>query len=69
MKRTIALGCFVGAGIAAAIGAVGATLTSVPAIHGQLALDPDPYWNDRLLASLILSWPSASAWTGWRKAS
>lgn len=54
MRRTVALTCFVGAGVAALIGALGATLTSVPAIHGQLGVDPEPYWNDRLLASLIL---------------
>lgn len=49
------LACFIGAGAAALIGAVGATLTSVPAIHGQLGIDPDPYWNNRLLANLILA--------------
>ncbi len=54
MKRTIVLGCYVAAGIAALIGAMGAALTSVPAIHGQLGTDPDPYWNNRLMASLIL---------------
>lgn len=54
MRRKAALGCFVGAGVAALIGAAGATLTSVPAIHSQLGIDPDPYWNNRLLASLIL---------------
>jgi len=38
----------------ALIGAVGATLGSIPAIHGRLGVDPDAYWNNRLLASLIL---------------
>ncbi len=51
---TVALGCFYAAGIVALIGAVGATLGSIPAIHGRLGVDPDTYWNNRLLASLIL---------------
>ncbi len=52
--HTVALACFYAAGIVALIGAVGATLGSIPAIHGRLGVDPDPYWNNRLLASLIL---------------
>ncbi len=51
---TVALACFYAAGIVALIGAVGATLGSIPDIHGRLGVDPDPYWNNRLLASLIL---------------
>jgi len=51
---TVALACFYTAGIVALIGAVGATLGSIPAIHGRLGVDPDTYWNNRLLASLIL---------------
>jgi drug/metabolite transporter (DMT)-like permease len=42
------------AGIVALIGATGATLGSISAIYGRLGVDPDPYWNNRLLASLIL---------------
>lgn len=45
MTRTVTLGCFVAAAISAFIGALGATLTSIPAIHGQLGMDPDPYWT------------------------
>ncbi len=50
----VARACFYATGLVALMGAVGATLGSIPAIHGRLGIDPDPYWNNRLLASLIL---------------
>ncbi len=53
-RSMVATICFYAAGVMSLIGAVAATLTSIPAIHGRLGVDPDIYWNNRLLASLIL---------------
>lgn len=53
-RRTIMLALFYLAATAALVGAIGAATTSVSAIHDRLAVDADPYWNDRLLASLLL---------------
>lgn len=48
------LALFYLAAVAALVGAIGAAATSVSEIHQRLAVDPDRYWNDRLLASLLL---------------
>lgn len=51
----VASACFYLAAIVALSGALGVLLGSVPAIQDRLGLDPEPYWNDRLQASLILA--------------
>ena len=43
-------------------GALGATSGSAPDIYGRFGDDPSQYWNDRLLASLIMS--AVSLYTG-----
>ncbi len=51
----VASACCCLAAIVALSGALGVLLGSVPAIQDRLGLDPEPYWNDRLQASLILA--------------
>lgn len=43
------------AGVVALVGAFAQAATSVPEVYERLGNDPGEYWNNRLLASMILS--------------
>ncbi|MDQ3767792.1 MAG: hypothetical protein M3346_10660 [Actinomycetota bacterium] len=53
-RNTAGVAAFFLAGIVSLVGAVGATLGSVPALSDRLGIDPSAYWNNRLLATSIL---------------
>lgn len=53
-RGTAGVASFFLAGIVSLVGAVGATLGSIPALSDRLGVDPSAYWNNRLLATSIL---------------
>lgn len=53
-QKTIGISLLFIAASLATIGALGHTLTSIPAIQGHFRYEADSYWFNRLMASLIL---------------